>query len=123
MGGPMPLRSPVSMSASFSPLSALYASRRPLLSTWKTRLDAVVSAPPPMPPPPGVRHRIEPLTASQATSAPRAPAPSSGLGPMAGGAGAVGVGAGRTVPVVAPGRGLNGVSTAYEKVLSVDVGT
>jgi hypothetical protein len=86
MGGPMPLRSPVSMSASFSPLSALYAIRWPLLSTWKTRFDAVVSAPPPMPPPPGMRHRIWPATGSHATSAPRCPAPSSGGGPMAGGA-------------------------------------
>ncbi len=83
----------------------------------------MVSAPPPMPPPPGVRHRIVPVTASQATSAPRAPAPSSGVGPMAGGAGATGTGAGRTVPVIDPGRGLNGCSTAYENVLSVDVGT
>src|SRR6185436_5396489 len=33
MGGPMPLRMPVSMSASFSPLSAVYAIRWPLLST------------------------------------------------------------------------------------------
>src|SRR5215475_11132698 len=122
MGGPMPLRSPVWISASFSPLSALYATRRPSLTDWNTRLPAVVSVPPPMPPPPGMRHRIVWATGSQATSAPRGPESPSGSGPVAGGDGSVAAGIGRTVPVIMPGRGLYFASAAYVQLFIVDVG-
>jgi hypothetical protein len=46
----------VESSRSFSPVSALYAIKRPLFSVWNTRLPAVVNAPPPMLPPPCTRH-------------------------------------------------------------------
>src|SRR4029434_4675645 len=95
---------------------------RPSVNAWKTRLPAVVIVPPPMPPPPGMRHRICCETGSQATSAPRPPGPSMGDGPIAGGAGRTGVGAGRTVPVIRPGCGSYFASAAYEKLLLVDVG-
>ena len=79
-------------------------------------------APPPMPPPPGMRHFIVCATGSHATSAPRLPVPSMGGGPIAGGGGSFGSGAGRTVPVIRPGRGSNFGSAAYTKLLFVDVG-
>jgi hypothetical protein len=41
---------------------------------------------------------------------------------MAGGGDFTGVGAGRTVPVIAPGRGEYTGSIAYENELAVDVG-
>src|SRR5262245_57200648 len=96
--------------------------KRPSLSTWNTRLPAVTSVPPPMPPPPGLRQRIRCATGSHATSAPRPPGPSIGCGPIADGGVLTGVGAGRTVPVDAPGRGVNVCSAAYENELFVDVG-
>src|SRR5579863_2660576 len=88
MGGPMPPRRPVSMSRSFSPLSALYATRRPSLIAWKTRFPAVVTVPPPVAPPPGWIHRRVCVTGSHAISAPPL-IPSGSSGPMAGGGGSV----------------------------------
>jgi hypothetical protein len=48
IGGPMLPVWFVAVSKTLTPVSALYANRRPLFMTWKTRLPAVVSVPPPM---------------------------------------------------------------------------
>src|SRR5262249_771362 len=74
-----------------------------------TRLPAVVTVPPPIPPPPGVRQRSFCVTGSHATSIPRCP--SGGVGPTAGnvfalegGAGGVG-GASGAAAAAAPAPG------------------
>src|SRR5580765_5289779 len=89
---------------------------------WNTRLPAVVSVPPPLPPPPGMRQRIVCVTGSQATSAPRGPESPSGSGPIAGGEGTVAAGIGRVVPVIMPARGLYVTSAWYVQLFAVDVG-
>src|SRR5579883_145514 len=129
----MPARRPVLISSSFSPLSAVYATRWPSGTTWMTRLPAVVTVPPLIEPPPGTCQRFCFATGSQAMSTLRDWPSGGGSGPIAGGGGSL-AGGGcaklpsfgggpRRIPILLwLGFQTKSVSIAKFELLLVDVG-